>query len=274
MIAGFEQPDAGSIHARRRTSRRSPRTSVRSTRSSSPTRSSRSSTSRTTSPSGCATSAPPARGPPPRRRRRSSTCRWGRTPRASRTSCRAASSSGSRWPGRWSSSPRCCCSTSRWAPSTPSSASSCRSSSATLQREIGTTFVYVTHDQEEALTMSDRLAVMHQGHVMQVGTPSEVYSQPASSYVAGVPRLHEPVPRHGTEVRPDGLVCRSAPTTWRWGRASPPRPSATTSTVMVRPERVEVSPLEGEDRRARRTRRQPACPGGCSRWSSGARTRA
>jgi spermidine/putrescine transport system ATP-binding protein len=53
-----------------------------------------------------------------------------------------------------------------------------------LQREVGITFIYVTHDQEEALTMSDRLAVMSNGRVEQVGTPSEVYEEPATAYVA------------------------------------------------------------------------------------------
>jgi len=53
-----------------------------------------------------------------------------------------------------------------------------------LQEEIGITFVYVTHDQEEALTMSDRLAVMSNGRVEQVGTPSEVYEEPTTVYVA------------------------------------------------------------------------------------------
>jgi spermidine/putrescine transport system ATP-binding protein len=53
-----------------------------------------------------------------------------------------------------------------------------------LQEQIGITFVYVTHDQEEALTMSDRLAVMARGKIMQVGTPSEVYEEPQSEYVA------------------------------------------------------------------------------------------
>ena len=55
---------------------------------------------------------------------------------------------------------------------------------ATLQREVGITFVYVTHDQEEALTMSDRLAVMDRGRVVQVGSPRDVYEQPADAYVA------------------------------------------------------------------------------------------
>ncbi len=53
-----------------------------------------------------------------------------------------------------------------------------------LQESIGITFVYVTHDQEEALTMSDRLAVMAAGRVEQMGSPSEVYEHPATAYVA------------------------------------------------------------------------------------------
>ena len=53
-----------------------------------------------------------------------------------------------------------------------------------LHRDVGITFVYVTHDQEEALTMSDRLAVMNHGILEQVGTPREVYDQPANTYVA------------------------------------------------------------------------------------------
>jgi spermidine/putrescine transport system ATP-binding protein len=53
-----------------------------------------------------------------------------------------------------------------------------------LQEEVGITFIYVTHDQEEALTMSDRIAVMSAGRVVQVGTPHEVYEDPATTYVA------------------------------------------------------------------------------------------
>jgi spermidine/putrescine transport system ATP-binding protein len=53
-----------------------------------------------------------------------------------------------------------------------------------LQQEVGITFIYVTHDQEEALTMSDRLAVMSNGRVEQIGTPSEVYEEPRTTYVA------------------------------------------------------------------------------------------
>src|SRR5437867_811592 len=53
-----------------------------------------------------------------------------------------------------------------------------------LQEQIGITFIYVTHDQEEALTMSDRLAVMSSGRIEQIGTPEEVYEEPANTYVA------------------------------------------------------------------------------------------
>jgi putative spermidine/putrescine transport system ATP-binding protein len=53
-----------------------------------------------------------------------------------------------------------------------------------LQREIGITFVFVTHDQDEALTMSDRIAVFNQGRLEQVGTPSDVYERPATPFVA------------------------------------------------------------------------------------------
>ncbi|MBN1661057.1 MAG: ABC transporter ATP-binding protein [Anaerolineae bacterium] len=53
-----------------------------------------------------------------------------------------------------------------------------------LQKEVGITFVYVTHDQEEALTMSDRIAVMHQGRVLQEGSPTEIYERPSCRFVA------------------------------------------------------------------------------------------
>ena len=53
-----------------------------------------------------------------------------------------------------------------------------------IQAEVGITFVYVTHDQEEALTMSDRIAVMHQGRVEQLGTPEELYERPQTRFVA------------------------------------------------------------------------------------------
>jgi spermidine/putrescine transport system ATP-binding protein len=53
-----------------------------------------------------------------------------------------------------------------------------------LQKQLGITFVYVTHDQEEAMTMSDRIAVMSMGKVQQMGTPVEIYERPANRFVA------------------------------------------------------------------------------------------
>jgi len=53
-----------------------------------------------------------------------------------------------------------------------------------IQQQTGITFVFVTHDQEEALTMSDRIAVMSAGHLQQIGTPSEIYEEPANEFVA------------------------------------------------------------------------------------------
>jgi putative spermidine/putrescine transport system ATP-binding protein len=54
-----------------------------------------------------------------------------------------------------------------------------------IQQEVSLTFLYVTHDQEEALTMSDRLAVFNQGTIEQIGSPAEVYERPATAFVAG-----------------------------------------------------------------------------------------
>jgi putative spermidine/putrescine transport system ATP-binding protein len=54
-----------------------------------------------------------------------------------------------------------------------------------IQQRVGITFIFVTHDQEEALTMSDRIAVFNEGKIQQVGTPSEIYERPASPFVAG-----------------------------------------------------------------------------------------
>ena len=54
-----------------------------------------------------------------------------------------------------------------------------------LQRDVGITFVFVTHDQDEALTMSDRIAVFNNGRIEQIGSAAEIYEQPASEFVAG-----------------------------------------------------------------------------------------
>ena len=71
----------------------------------------------------------------------------------------------------------------------------------TIQQEVGITFVYVTHDQEEAMTMSDRLAVMRHGKIEQLGEPEQVYESPATEFVAGLPRRLEPAGRGDRRAR-------------------------------------------------------------------------
>ena len=76
-----------------------------------------------------------------------------------------------------------------------------------LQQELGITFVYVTHDQEEALTMSDRIAVFNGGRIEQVGTPAEVYEHPATEFVAGFIGTSNVIERDGRAftVRPEKI---------------------------------------------------------------------
>src|SRR3954447_4257682 len=76
-----------------------------------------------------------------------------------------------------------------------------------IQRDVGITFVYVTHDQEEALTMSDRLAVFNQGRIEQVGPPAEVYERPANAFVAGFVGVSNVLERDGRAftVRPEKI---------------------------------------------------------------------
>jgi putative spermidine/putrescine transport system ATP-binding protein len=76
-----------------------------------------------------------------------------------------------------------------------------------IQQDVGLTFVYVTHDQEEALTMSDRLAVFNQGRIEQVGAPAEVYERPATEFVAGFVGVSNVLERDGRRftVRPEKI---------------------------------------------------------------------
>jgi putative spermidine/putrescine transport system ATP-binding protein len=81
-----------------------------------------------------------------------------------------------------------------------------------LQRELGMTFVYVTHDQEEALTMSDHLAVFNNGEIEQIGAPDEVYARPSSEFVAGFVGTSNIVERNGRRVsiRPERISLNGA----------------------------------------------------------------
>jgi len=103
-----------------------------------------------------------------------------------------------------------------------------------LQRRLGISFVFVTHDQEEALTMSDRIAVMNNGRLLQVGTPEEIYERPANRFVAdfiGTTNLLD-----GTVV--DGSTVCLANGTRVAARCE--HPAGTTVAVCLRPERARV----------------------------------
>ncbi len=113
----------------------------------------------------------------------------------------------------------------------------------TLQREVGITFIYVTHDQEEALTMSDRIAVMSQGHVEQVGPPQEIYEAPSTAYVAdflGVSNL--------MDSQADGAVdggCRVKLGDFVLIAGEGHLGTRGPAKVTIRPERVILGPAEG-----------------------------
>jgi putative spermidine/putrescine transport system ATP-binding protein len=76
-----------------------------------------------------------------------------------------------------------------------------------VQREVGITFIYVTHDQEEALTMSDRIAVLNHGHIEQVGEPIAMYERPQTAFVAGFIGVSNLIERdgHRVTVRPEKI---------------------------------------------------------------------
>ena len=110
-----------------------------------------------------------------------------------------------------------------------------------LQEEVGVTFIYVTHDQEEALTMSDRIAVMSNGRVEQVGSGTEVYEEPATAWVAdflGVSNLMEGRANGHT---PDG-ACRVRVSDFEFRAERGDVAASGPVKVVIRPERVELEP--------------------------------
>ena len=102
---------------------------------------------------------------------------------AIRTSCPAASASAWLWRVRWRSSLGYCCWTSRSAHSMPRCARNCGSWLRELHHKTGVTTIFVTHDQEEALELADRVVIMSQGAIAQAGTVDQVYEHPASPLV-------------------------------------------------------------------------------------------
>ncbi len=108
-----------------------------------------------------------------------------------------------------------------------------------LQKELGITFVYVTHDQEEALTMSDRIAVIAGGKVEQVGAPEEIYSSPATTYVASFLGSANIFEADVADCEAGVATCSALGRTVRAGcRDSSLRGAA---AIVIRPERISVT---------------------------------
>ena len=117
-----------------------------------------------------------------------------------------------------------------------------------IQREVGITFVYVTHDQEEALTMSDRIAVMNQGLIEQVAAPEQVYERPTTTFVAGFIGVSNLMPGVGQLDRQRPRL--GPPRHGRRGRGRPQRARQRRPLPRGRP------PGEAADRAARRGRQR------------------
>ena len=111
-----------------------------------------------------------------------------------------------------------------------------------IQREVGITFIYVTHDQEEALTMSDRIAVMNAGRVEQIGTPTDIYDRPATVFVAGfIGQANLFNARQTARIDSDHVELGVLGGTLRARPGDTVIQNGAPATLMVRPERVRVS---------------------------------
>lgn len=107
-----------------------------------------------------------------------------------------------------------------------------------LHRELGATIMLVTHDQEEALSMADRVALLHEGRLRQVGTPAELYRRPADAFVAGfIGRTNFLL--IGPELRPQGFVNPLGPALA--ADSAPPLPGA---VLGIRPEHLLLAPVD------------------------------
>ena len=111
---------------------------------------------------------------------------------------------------------------------------------STLQRELDTTFVYVTHDQEEAFTMSDRIGMMRDGRLLQVGTPEELYDEPNSVDVATFVGTANIIPARMVDT--NTVEALGARFRVEGSQVVENHDRTSACTMMIRPERVHVSP--------------------------------
>ena len=110
-----------------------------------------------------------------------------------------------------------------------------------IQRDVGITFVFVTHDQGEALTMSDRIAVMSEGRVEQIGTPEEIYNSPATLFVAGFIGSANLLPGEVRGLDGDDVVVELTSGATVRARASHEHQLDAQVSLMLRPERLRAS---------------------------------
>lgn len=110
-----------------------------------------------------------------------------------------------------------------------------------LQEQVGITFIYVTHDQEEALTMSDRIAVMHEGKILQVDSPEKIYERPASRFVANF--IGETNFLEGTvaEINGETIIVSLKGQTNVEAHCNVPVKKGQAVSVVVRPEKLSLS---------------------------------
>ena len=189
--------------------------------------------------------------------RRSRWWTWPASSGAGSASSPAASSSGWRWPGRWRPSRGCCCWTSRSPTSIPTLRERTRREIRELIRRVGITTVLVTHEQEEAFDLGDRVAVLRGGRLEQVGTPDELYGAPANAVRrrsssaararAGVV-VRRPVASAGVRVAVDGVE-------WDLGRDVPAGAAAGPARDAGA---ARGAPARAGRRRARCRRRSPS----------------
>jgi ABC-type Fe3+/spermidine/putrescine transport system ATPase subunit len=122
-----------------------------------------------------------------------------------------------------------------------------------IQQSVGKTTIFVTHDQEEALSISDRVAIMDAGRIRQVGTPVEVYTRPSDRFVADFVGIANFLPASVRAVTPEGLVIDSPLGTMR----TPLHRGYTEGqrvTILLRPEAVRLSPDPGPGKLLARVR--------------------
>jgi spermidine/putrescine transport system ATP-binding protein len=109
-----------------------------------------------------------------------------------------------------------------------------------LQHQVGITFVFVTHDQEEALTMSDRIAVMNEGHIVQEGEPREIYEHPASRFVADFIGLTNFLEGEVVDLQDGRVLVRTKDPLDVWCTSQVARGRGAAVTVAIRPEKIEI----------------------------------